>query len=80
MAGYGGMDDASVDAMIFVENHIELCKSLLPKGDSLQYCLECGDEIPKARRLVWLGAKTCVPCQESLDKKRPKIKTTQHIL
>ena len=80
MAGYGGMDDASIDAVIFVENQIELCKMLLPTGESLQNCVECGDKIPEARRMALPGVKTCISCQKLVDMHRPKIKVTRHIL
>ena len=80
MAGYGGIDDASVDAIIFVENQIGLCQMLLPTGESSIHCIECGDVIPEARRVALPGVKTCIPCQKIIDMQRPKIKVTRHIL
>ena len=32
------------------------------------YCLECGEEIPEARRLVVKNANYCLTCQSDLDK------------
>lgn len=80
MAGYGGMDDASLDAIIFVENQIALCKLLLPVGESLHNCIECGDIIPEGRRLALPGVSKCISCQKIVDAHRPKIRVTRHIL
>lgn len=80
MAGFGGMDDAWQCAEDVKTNQIELCKMLLPTGESSVFCIECGEVIPEARRKVWLGVKTCIPCQNIIDMHRPKIKVMRHIL
>ena len=36
-------------------------------GDSQDYCEECGDEIPEARRRAIPGVRLCVSCQEEAD-------------
>lgn len=35
--------------------------------ESLTHCLECGCEIPEARRQAVPGCKYCVQCQEARD-------------
>ncbi len=33
------------------------------RGPSLEYCDDCGDEIPQARRLAAPGCTRCIACQ-----------------
>lgn len=39
---------------------------------SADYCLECGQEIPEARKQVMAGVQFCLPCQQEMDKQRQK--------
>ena len=39
-------------------------------GDSLTHCLECGDEIPEARRNILPGCTHCVGCAEKIERER----------
>jgi len=39
-------------------------------GDSLSRCLECGSEIPEARRIVLPGCTHCRDCQQQLENER----------
>lgn len=80
MSGYGGVDDESLTAMIYVDNQVALCRLLIPSGESLQYCTECGGKIPEGRRLALSGVSKCISCQEIKDTKRPKIKVVTYIL
>jgi len=50
-----------------VEDAIRDARSKLPTGESLRYCEDCGNEIPKARRDALPGVRRCVSCQASLD-------------
>lgn len=45
-------------------------RSELHSGESAEFCEECGNEIPQARRLALPGVKLCVTCQSELDKKQ----------
>ena len=36
---------------------------------SAEYCEECGDEIPEARRLAVPGVQLCVFCQEKHERR-----------
>ena len=80
MSGYGGPDDDAINAQAFVDNYIELAISQLPTGESAKYCVECGDEIPEARRLALPGVKHCIPCQQERDKQKISIKTVTYML
>ncbi len=42
-------------------------RARLPGGEGAAHCIECGDEIPPARRAALPGARTCVPCQSGRD-------------
>lgn len=80
MSGLGGPDDGAEEALIFVENHIELIRRQLPTGESLKQCDECGNDIPEARRLAMPGCKFCIECQEIYDRlPKPKIKTVTYM-
>lgn len=37
--------------------------------ESAEYCEDCGDEIPEARRLAVPGCQRCVFCQEKAERK-----------
>lgn len=37
-------------------------------GPSLEFCEECGDDIPEGRRAAIPGVRFCVACQEKQDK------------
>lgn len=73
MSGYLGGDCGSINAQAIVDDQIALAISLLPSGNSSQYCIDCGEEIPKERRLALKGVCTCIECQKQIDKRRPKI-------
>ena len=42
-------------------------RARLPIGEGTPDCVECGDEIPAARRTAMPGATTCVHCQSGRD-------------
>jgi len=44
-------------------------RARLPQGDGTSHCVECGDEIPAARRRAMPGASTCVACQSGRDRR-----------
>lgn len=56
-----------IDATL--DDAIAKARSQLHSGESLQFCEECGDEIPIARRQALLGVRLCITCQNNLDKK-----------
>ena len=42
----------------------------MPSGRSAEYCDECGEPIPGARRIAVPGVRTCVGCQSDRDKRK----------
>ncbi len=83
MSGYLGNPDAeSEHALILAENGVAASQAMLV-GRVLTHCLDCGDEIPPARRAfahkLQHKCEYCVTCQEEHDK-LPKIKMLDRIL
>lgn len=56
------IDDTITDAVLSA-------RARMPAGEGETHCLECGDEIPAARRLALPGARTCVACQSTRDQR-----------
>ncbi|WP_431223094.1 DksA/TraR family C4-type zinc finger protein [Serratia sp. L9] len=52
-----------------VDDAVQRARQTLGKGESEHYCLECGEEIPVARRNALQGVRYCLACQTALDKK-----------
>ena len=48
-------------------------EACLPQGVSLEYCEECGDRIPEARREALPGVRLCVHCQEEADREQQAV-------
>ncbi len=44
-------------------------RARLPVGAGTESCVECGEEIPLARRQALPGAHTCVECQSGRDRR-----------
>ena len=53
-----------------VEDAVELARSRLPRGKSLENCEECGADIPEARQLAVPGVRLCVDCQQEVDQQQ----------
>jgi phage/conjugal plasmid C-4 type zinc finger TraR family protein len=49
-------------------NAIAAVRARIGTGPGLPQCAECGDKIPKARRLAVPGVSLCVDCQEYAEK------------
>jgi RNA polymerase-binding transcription factor DksA len=80
MSGYLGGDHASINAQCIVDDHIALIRSMKPVGNSLQYCIECGEHIPLARQRVMTGIIRCITCQVEYDKIKVRIKSVTKML
>ncbi|HEV2366259.1 MAG TPA: DksA/TraR family C4-type zinc finger protein [Caulobacteraceae bacterium] len=50
-----------------VADGVEAARGRLPVGEGSEHCVDCGEEIPPARRRALPGAHTCVPCQAIRD-------------
>ena len=48
-------------------------RASISNGESQTYCIECGEEIPEARRRAIQGVRTCVPCQSERDRRPVNI-------
>ena len=42
-------------------------RARMPTGEAETHCVDCGEEIPEARRRVVPGVRTCVGCQAARD-------------
>ncbi len=56
------IDDTIMDA-------VTSARARMPGGEGATHCEECGDEIPEARRRALPGARTCVMCQTTRDRR-----------
>lgn len=69
MAGGFAKDGAvqeQIDATI--EDAVRRARGQLPRGESLENCEGCENEIPAARREAVPGVRLCVSCQAKRDK------------
>ena len=52
-----------------ITDGVQSARSRLPQGEGTLECVECGDEIPAARRQAMPGATTCIACQSGRDQR-----------
>ena len=70
MAGGWSRDGAVQDQIDdTVKDAVSGARSRMPSGESLQYCEECEEEIPRRRREAMPGVRTCVQCQSGRDER-----------
>jgi len=70
MAGGWTRDGAVLDQIEdTVTDAVLSARARLPAGEGTTHCIECGDEIPEARRRALPGARTCVACQSGRDQR-----------
>jgi phage/conjugal plasmid C-4 type zinc finger TraR family protein len=50
-----------------IKDAVTSARARMPTGEGETHCVECGEEIPEARRQAVAGARTCVACQSALD-------------
>ena len=60
----GAVQDQIDDTVL---DGVTSARARMPTGVGASHCLECGDEIPDARRRALPGVRTCVACQSALD-------------
>ncbi|WP_417329542.1 TraR/DksA C4-type zinc finger protein [Halomonas cupida] len=69
------MADIADIASEIQERHLEVAMANRPKWTGVDMsaaeCEECGDEIPSARRQAVPWAKTCIECQQILERRKP---------
>lgn len=66
----GWAGDGAVQEQISatVEDAARRAREKLPRGESLEFCEECDEEIPPARRQALPGVRLCVACQTELER------------
>ena len=67
--GWSGDDAVQKQIDATVESAVQLAKSRLSDGESLTHCVECGSEIPEARRRAMPGVRYCIRCQSEYEKR-----------
>lgn len=67
----GWAPDGAVQEQIedSLKDALASARARLPSGEGRGDCEECGEPIPQARRQALPGARTCVACQSSRDKR-----------
>jgi phage/conjugal plasmid C-4 type zinc finger TraR family protein len=66
-AGDGAVQDQIADS---IADEVSRVRGLLPKGESLLECEECGAAIPEARRKALLGVRLCISCQQGHEQEQ----------
>ena len=66
----GWAGDGAVQEQISasIEDAAARARERLPRGESLEFCEECGEKIPEGRRLALPGVRLCVPCQSEMER------------
>ncbi|MFO0608672.1 MAG: DksA/TraR family C4-type zinc finger protein [Polyangiales bacterium] len=66
----GWAQDGAVQDQIdaTVASEVSRARSRMAQGASLEFCEDCGEPIPPARRLAVPGVSRCVRCQEEADR------------
>jgi phage/conjugal plasmid C-4 type zinc finger TraR family protein len=59
------IDDSIADA-------VKSARASMAAGEGSRHCEECGEPIPEGRRRALPGARTCVQCQSTRDR-RPVV-------
>ncbi len=68
MANGWAQDGAVLDQIMdTVTDGVSTARARLPSGEGTPVCVDCGDEIPAARREALRGARTCIACQGERD-------------
>jgi phage/conjugal plasmid C-4 type zinc finger TraR family protein len=65
----GAITDQAEDT---VNDAVARCRTQIPSGKGTDYCIECEEPIPEARKRAVPGARLCVSCQSELDRKNKR--------
>lgn len=68
--GDGAVQDQIQDS---INDEVARARRNLPKGESLLFCEECGEEIPAQRRKALPGVRLCIACQQEVDKDQQAV-------
>lgn len=66
----GWAKDGAVQEQIedSINDAVELARKKVPCGESSEFCEDCGEQIPEARRKALPGVRCCINCQYERDK------------
>lgn len=68
MAGGWSRDGAVQDQIDdTIADAVSGARARMPVGEGLEYCEDCGSDIPDRRRQALPGVRTCVTCQAIRD-------------
>jgi len=67
--GWANEDAVQEQIDATLDDAVTKARSQLHSGESSEFCDECGDVIPEARRQALPGVRFCITCQRELDKK-----------
>ncbi|BCN24478.1 DksA/TraR family C4-type zinc finger protein [Vibrio alfacsensis] len=65
--GWANDDSVSQQIQNTIDDEISRVRGSIHQGESAQYCDECGDKIPDARRTAMKGVRLCIECQSTLE-------------
>lgn len=71
-------EPSAADDEIFVLQQNEINEALhktreaLYKSSDVTECIDCGDEIPEARKIAIPSTERCTPCAEALEKRKSR--------
>ncbi|QYN44558.1 MULTISPECIES: DksA/TraR family C4-type zinc finger protein [unclassified Gilliamella] len=72
-SGWASDDAVNQQIESTIADAIENARRQLKQGaQSADFCVECGDPIPQARKLALPGVQYCLNCQQELDKQSAK--------
>ncbi|CAM3622548.1 DksA/TraR family C4-type zinc finger protein [Parendozoicomonas haliclonae] len=68
MAG-GFAKDGAVNDQIeaSLDDAVRAARAQLGQGESAEFCVDCDEPIPEARRRALPGVQRCLKCQSALD-------------
>jgi phage/conjugal plasmid C-4 type zinc finger TraR family protein len=69
----GWAGDGAVQEQISasIEDEAARARRNLPRGEGLEFCEDCGEAIPRARREALPGVRVCVECQAERERAEP---------
>ncbi|QHD69023.1 DksA/TraR family C4-type zinc finger protein [Sphingobium yanoikuyae] len=50
-----------------INDAVQRARTMMPVGESAEFCHDCGENIPERRRQALPGIRTCVACQSKRD-------------
>lgn len=71
--GWAGDNAVNEQIEDSLNDEIARARKNVPCGESLEFCEECGEEIPEARRKAMPGVRLCLACQEEADKQNKAV-------